>query len=328
MKVVVAGGGTQAEYIVSMFKEQKDDLVVINPSPREADLLKKRFSVTVYVGHPWRKQSLEEADAYDADAFVALCDKDTDNFVACQMAKRVFGAKKCICVVSNPKNVDLFKQLGIDSVVSASYLLGQSIRSETSIASLLKTLSLENDKITMIEAAVLSKYRIAGLALKDCRFPAYVSVAAIYRSPEVVIPKGDTVIHPHDTLVLVCAPSDQKKVMNFVRQEKIIAKKVKDRHEEVKAKVSEAVKTSKEDIAAKKEARKAASQTEENKPSQKPEEKKSNEPMKPISDEKPVEVEVKSDGTYSSANPKKVEVVSSVPKQSDSKKKDDSKDED
>ena len=220
MKIVIAGGGPQAEFIVSMFKDKKNQLVVINPSKSEADILMKRCRVPVYVGKPWRRRSLEEADAYNADAFISLCEKDTDNFASCLMAKKVFEAKKCICVVNNPKNVDLYKAMGIDSVISATYLLGQSVQSETSLASMLKTLSLENDKITMIEAVVLSKYRIANLPLKECRFPSYVSVACVYRTPDVIIPKGDTVILPKDNLLLVCAPTDQRKVMNFIRQEK------------------------------------------------------------------------------------------------------------
>ena len=239
MKIVIAGGGPQAEFIVSMFKDKKNNLIVINPSKAEADVLLKRYRVPVYVGKPWRRKSLEEADAYSADAFISLCEKDTDNFATCLAAKQIFDAKKCICVVSNPKNVDIYKQMGIDAVISASYLLGQSVQSETSLASMLKTLSLENDKITMIEAVVLSKYRIASLPLKECRFPSYVSVACIYRNPDVIIPKGDTVILPKDNLLLVCAPSDQKKVMNFIRQEKpkaeFILSKVVDKRKARKA---------------------------------------------------------------------------------------------
>lgn len=220
MKIVIAGGGPQAEFIVSMFKNKKNNLIVINPSKEEADVLMKRYRIPVYIGKPWRRKSLEEADAYNADAFISLCEKDTDNFASCLAAKRIFDAKKCICVVSNPKNVDIYKQMGIDAVISASYLLGQSVQSETSLASMLKTLSLENDKITMIEAVVLSNYKIANRPLKECRFPNYVSVACIYRSPDVIIPKGDTVILPKDNLLLICSPADQKKVMNFIRQEK------------------------------------------------------------------------------------------------------------
>lgn len=220
MKVVIAGGGAEAEYIVSMFKDRQNQLVIINPSAQVAKVIAKRYSTKAYVGDPWRRSALDEANAYDADVFIALCEKDTDNFASCVLAKQVFGAKKVLCVVNNPKSVDLYKKLGIDSVISSSYLIGQTLRSESSVENLMKTLSLENDKITMIEAIVLSKYEIANKMLKDARFPKFVSVACIYRTPDVIIPKGDTMILPSDTLLLVCAPEDQKKVMSFIKTEK------------------------------------------------------------------------------------------------------------
>ena len=55
MKIVIAGGGPQAEFIVSMFKDKKNNLIVINPSKAEADVLLKRYRVPVYVGKPWRR---------------------------------------------------------------------------------------------------------------------------------------------------------------------------------------------------------------------------------------------------------------------------------
>lgn len=220
MKIVIAGGDAQAEFLVSMFKSPKNQIIAINPDPRVADTITRRYRLPVYVGDPTRKYVLQEADAFDADVFIALCNDDTDDFACCILAQRVFDAKKCICVVHNPKNVEIFKRLGIDSVISSSYLLGQSVQSESSMANLVRTLSLENDRISVIEAVVLSKYEIANRLLKDCRFPKYVSVAAIYRNAEVIIPKGDTIVLPHDKLMLVCSPADEKKVMAFVRKER------------------------------------------------------------------------------------------------------------
>ena len=80
MKIVIAGGDSQAEFILSMFKGKNNELIVINGDPNVADLLKKRCRVNVTCGDPWRRYILDEADAYDADIFVSLCDKDTDNF--------------------------------------------------------------------------------------------------------------------------------------------------------------------------------------------------------------------------------------------------------
>lgn len=221
MKIVIAGGTTQAEFIVSMFKEdKKNQIIVINPSENVATTLAKRLHVGVSRGEPWRKFILEEANAYDADVFISLCDKDTDNFAACIMAKKVFAAKKTICLVNNPKNVEIYKRLGLDSVISSTYLLAQSIRGESSLTSIIKTLSLDNDKLNVVEAVILSKYAICFEKIKDIKFPRYASIAAIYRNYQIIIPSGLITLQPKDTLLMVTAPSNTKKLLAYVQTER------------------------------------------------------------------------------------------------------------
>ena len=114
MKVVIAGGTSQAEFIISMFKGKENELIVINPSQEVADTLVKRTRVKVYKGLPWRKYVLEETNAYGADVFIALCESDTDNDGACMMAKKVFSVKyRCDSV----HNV----------IAGASYIIGDRI---------------------------------------------------------------------------------------------------------------------------------------------------------------------------------------------------------
>ena len=72
MKIVIAGGNVEAEFIIKMFSGKGDDLIVINPSKEMAEIILKRCKVPVYVGSPWRKFALDEANAYDADAFISL----------------------------------------------------------------------------------------------------------------------------------------------------------------------------------------------------------------------------------------------------------------
>ena len=234
MKVVIAGGTSQAEFIISMFKGKKNELVVINPSKEVSETLAKRCRVTVNTGDPWRRFVLEEADAYDADVFIALCEADADNYAACTMAKKVFAAKKTICVVNNPKNVDLYKRLGLDSVISSTYLLAQSIRGESSLASITKTLSIDNDKINVVESVILSKYSICFEKIKDIAFPRYASIAAIYRNYQIIIPSGMVELQPKDTLLMVTAPQNIKRLLEYVQREReggqaTINKLVKDK---------------------------------------------------------------------------------------------------
>jgi trk system potassium uptake protein len=218
MRIVIANGNKQAEFIIAMFKNKANQLTVINSSRDFANDIVKKEHIPVFIGNPWRNYVLEQAGVHDADVLISLSDKDTDNYATCILAKRIFNVKKCICVVNNPKNVDLYKRLGIDSVISSTYLLAQTIKSESSMESLMKTLSLENDKIIVIEAPVLSRYAIANKRIMDINFPKYASIAAIYRNFSVLIPNGQVEIKPKDQLLIVCAPEDQKKIFEFLQE--------------------------------------------------------------------------------------------------------------
>ncbi|MDY2913948.1 MAG: NAD-binding protein [Candidatus Enteromonas sp.] len=220
MKIVVAGGDTSAEFIVSMFSGKGNELIVVNGDRKISELLLRRCRVSVTNGEPWRKYILDEAGAYDADVFISLCQSDTDNFGVCLLAKKVFNAKKVICVVNNPKNVDLYKQLGIDSVLSSTYLLAESIQSESSVESLVKTLSIDNNKIAVTEFTVLSKHRVAHKKIRDIKFPTSIaSIAAIKRNFEVIIPSGEIELLPLDVLLFVCSPKNASKVTSFLKKE-------------------------------------------------------------------------------------------------------------
>jgi trk system potassium uptake protein TrkA len=219
MKIVIANGSKQAVFIIEMFKNKENQLIVINSSRSLANEIAHKEHISVLVGFPWRNFILEEAGVHDADVFISLCEKDTDNYASCILAKKIFNVKKCICVVNNPENVELYKKLGIDSVISSTYLLAQSIRSESSMESLIKTLTLENDKIVVSEIPVLSKYRLANKRIMDIDFPKYASIAAIYRNFTVLIPNGQVEIKPKDSLLIVCAPEDQKRIFSFIQQE-------------------------------------------------------------------------------------------------------------
>ena len=219
MRIVIANGSKQAAFIIGMFKSKENQLIVINSSRSFANELAHKEHISVLVGSPWRNFVLEEAGVHDADVFISLSDKDTDNYASCILAKKIFNVKKCICVVNNPENVELYKKLGIDSVISSTYLLAQSIKSESSMESLIKTLTLENNKIVVSEIPVLSRYRIANKRIMDIDFPKYASISAIYRNFTVIIPNGQVEIKPKDILLVVCAPEDQKRIYNFIQQE-------------------------------------------------------------------------------------------------------------
>ncbi|MDY6070748.1 MAG: TrkA family potassium uptake protein [Bacilli bacterium] len=219
MIVVIANGNLEAAYVIDSFKEDKHNkIIVINSDKEVAEYLMKRQHVSVYVGNPWRIYALEEAGIYDADLFISLSDNDTDNYVSCILAKKVFNVRKCICVVKNPDNVEIYKKLGIDSVISSTYLLTQNIKTESLEGNLIRSMNLDSNKIVMVEATLLSKYRICNKAIMDIHFPSYANIAYIMRDNEFIIPKGNVVLKPRDTLVIACDKADEDSLKKYLTQ--------------------------------------------------------------------------------------------------------------
>lgn len=220
MKIVIANGKHEADFIINMFKGQNKDLVVINSDKNFADYIVRSSKVPVFVGEPYKRFVLEDSGTRDADIFIALGEKDTDNYAACMLAKKEFNVKKCICTVTNPKNVDTFRKLGIDSIISSTYLLANSIKTASSLEDVIQTLSIEEDKIVLTEIIINPTYKIANQKIMDINFPKNATISCIYREPHVIIPNGSTVILPKDKLVVISTPVEQEKVVKFIQTTK------------------------------------------------------------------------------------------------------------
>lgn len=219
MKIVIADGSHAADYIIKSFKKRTNKLIVINSRKETVNYLVKANRIPVFYGEPYKQSVLETAHIEDCDLFISLGFKDTDNFVACLLAKKVFRAKKCICIVSNPKNVDLFRQLGIDSVISSTHLLASTIVSESSLENLTKSMSLENDKVALTEIVVKENALIVDKKLMDINFPKSGTISCIYRKPSVIIPNGKTVIKGGDKLFVFSSPNNRKEIIEYIHSE-------------------------------------------------------------------------------------------------------------
>ena len=220
MRIVIANGNNSADYIIKNFKGRSHQLTIINDDKEVANKLARSSKLPVVLGDFTKVATLKEANIENADLFIALGHKDSDNFVGCLHARRQFGVKKCICIVQNPKNVEIFKQLGLDSVICSTETLVSSVLAESSLESIVKSMSFEDNKIVMSEIVVKATYLIAHKHIMDIDFPREGSIACVYRRPRVIIPNGSTLILPKDKLFILSTPADQKMLIEFVQKDK------------------------------------------------------------------------------------------------------------
>ena len=219
MKIIICGNYSQVSFVIRSFTaEESNKIIVICDSEKDAAALSKIDNITVFNSDPTKIYSYEISDVYDFDLIVSLLDNDANNFIACTIAKKLFNVKKSICTVNNPNNVNIFRDLGIASPISAPYLLSEKIKGESDINSLIKTMSLENSRIVITEIRVKKDFFCANKQLKNISLPNTGNITCIFRDPSVLIPRGDTSIIPGDLLIIASAPNDQKDLVQYIRK--------------------------------------------------------------------------------------------------------------
>ena len=213
MKIVIAGGRDRADFLISFLMDKKHSLTVINDSPEYCKYLASTHEIPIICGDPCKEYVLEEAHIREHDVLIALKPDDADNLAICQCAKRVFAVKKVVCTVSNPKNVDIFKRLGVNTVISATYMISQYIEQATTVESLIKALSIEDGKIIMDEMIIDDSYYCAGKKVRDLDFPQNTIITCVVRQNNVFVPAADTVINGGDKLFVLSAPNNRERAL-------------------------------------------------------------------------------------------------------------------
>jgi trk system potassium uptake protein TrkA len=219
MKIIVCGGNKEADFVIREFKKGGHRIAVINGNEIIAKQLSENNGLDVILSDPTKIYSYTDSNVYNYDLIVSLLENDEDNFVVCKIAKQLFNVKKAICTVQNPDNVAIFKALGVDSPISASYLLTEKIKGESDVESLIKTLSMENEKIMITEIKIKNTFAIVGKTLKEVTFPHECNVCYIYRDSTMIIPRGDTKIEGEDTVVIASTPNDQEDIVSYLKRE-------------------------------------------------------------------------------------------------------------
>ena len=220
MKIVIANGMHSADYIIHKYHNRYNDLIVINNREEACRYLSMNNDIPVMYGQATRESDLREVGAENAELFIALSKNDMENYVACQTAKKLLNVKRCISTVTNPKNVDIFKELGIDSVLSSTYILGEQIRNAASIENLINSLSLEDEKIIIVELKITDKLRVEGICLKDIGISDIGSISVIIRGQKSIIPNGNTQLMADDKVLLVTNEENREAVLKVFKRKK------------------------------------------------------------------------------------------------------------
>ncbi len=209
MKIVIAGGRNKADFLIRSLLRKNHKLIVINDDDTYCEYLAQTHDIPIVYGDACKNYVLREAKIQGADIIIALRPDDADNLAICQVAKRIFGVKKAVCIVSNPKNVEIFKKLGVNTAISATYLVANMVEQASTIGNFIKTLSIEDEKVILTEMLVDENFPVTNQKIMDISFPTDAIISCIIRGDDILVPNGQTVIFKNDKLLIISSPQNQ-----------------------------------------------------------------------------------------------------------------------
>ena len=214
MKIVIVGGTTEADFLISTLKE-KHTLKIINDDAEYATYLANTHAIPVICGDACQNYILDSAEIENYQVLISLLPNDADNLALCQLAKDKYNISKTVAVVKNPKNVELFKSFGVTEVISSAYSAARQIASLSVLDSLVNTFSLQNGEIVVTELVVSDSCKFINKTLAGIILPPQVIVACIFRDKEMIVPNGKSEILANDRLVLISPKAIQSKLVEI-----------------------------------------------------------------------------------------------------------------
>jgi len=199
--VIVVGGGRVGFYLTKELLAAGHEIVLMEKDPASAEHIRDELGAVVVNRDGCEGTHLAEAGANRATIVAALTGDDADNLVVCQMAKHHFDVPRTIARVNNPRNEPLFRELGVDEIISPTRMVLAAIEQDIPVHELLHLANLEGGELALLEAQIAEDSPALGRRPGEIDLPDGCTLFVVIRDdkaqairPDMTFAEGDKVI--------------------------------------------------------------------------------------------------------------------------------------
>lgn len=203
MKILIAGAGEVGSHLAKLLSREEKDVTILDTDTNRLAVLDANYNLLTLHGKPTSFESIREAGAASCDLFIAVTPYETNNILACSIAKSL-GAKRTVARIDNYEymlldNRDYFLSMGVDHLIYPEYLAAREIMLNLKRSWTRNWFEIHDGQLIVAGVKIDAKACICGMALKDIgREHRFFHVSAIKRNYETIIPRGDDIIRPGD----------------------------------------------------------------------------------------------------------------------------------
>ena len=220
MKVVIAGGGRAGLSVAIHLLGAGHAVTLLD---RDAEVARAAFEMhglVALAGDGTDPRLLHDAGMQRADVAVAMLPRDADNLAFAALS-RACGAKRIMVRVKDETYRAIYKDTGVDRIISETEVFIGALATAIEHESVRTSMFLGNGGAAAFELQLTAGAQIAGRTVSeiaaDPAFPRSCVFAGLYEpSGEIRAPRGNSVIAPLATLLLVAQRREISSVIEFM----------------------------------------------------------------------------------------------------------------
>ncbi len=206
MYIVIVGAGDIGTPLIDTATRGGNEVVVIERDAERAERASRQYDCLVINDDATSKETLQDAGADRADALISTTDRDAANVMVCLLAQE-FDVPQIVSVVHNPEHMNLFRQIGVNTMQNPQSLIAEYLYRAVKNPSIVDFMQI-GEEAEVFEIVVEEGAPIAGKTLKEADRENLIGpqmlIVAVERDDEgdPITPRGNTRIEADDLLTV------------------------------------------------------------------------------------------------------------------------------
>ncbi len=206
--VMIIGSSSIAVMIGKLLDEQGVAVKVIDNDEESCRKMAEELpKATILCHEPTDVNFLLAEKMDEAEGVICVTSPLETNVLIAALAKQI-GCQKVVPLVSEESYLPFLRHLGITTTASERTSIANRIRALTQSSPLFSISSLYEDRAKIMEVKISTDSQIVGIPISDLKkhLPKDLLFALIENRGAVTIPKGNHILAPGDSVIVICHP--------------------------------------------------------------------------------------------------------------------------
>ena len=121
MKILLAGDSKLSWNVINELLDKQHRITVINTDMAYCQQLADQYEeIAILNGDSTDLITLEETNMKKFDMVIAMSLYDSENFVICELCKKIFNIHNTAAIINCPRNTDILRKLDVDTIIDTN----------------------------------------------------------------------------------------------------------------------------------------------------------------------------------------------------------------